>query len=213
MKETSMKLYVDKRLTSPYALSVFVTLKEKRIPFELEYVELEVGAQHARGYAQLSRTCRIPTLLIDGFSVSESSAITEYLEDTRPSPPVYPADAMKKAVARQVQAWLRSDLMPIREERSTEHLYYRSAVQPLTPSATAAANKLVFAAESLLAHGQENLLGDWCIADVDLALMLNRLLHNGYPLPDGLAQYTRKQWSRPSVAEWVALPRPGGESL
>lgn len=203
-----MKLYVDKRLTSPYALSVFVALKEKRIPFVLDYVELEAGAQNESAFAALSRTGRIPTVLVGDFSLSESTAIVEYLEDICPVPAVYPFIKIEKAIARQIQAWLRSDLMPIREERSTESFYYPFDVNELSALAKAAANKLIFVAKSLIKPGQENIFKEWCIADTDLALMLNRLLHNGFELPEHLAEYTRRQWMRPSVQEWVALPRP-----
>jgi len=48
----------------------------------------------------------------------------------------------------------------------------------------------------------------WCIADVDLALMLNRLVLNGDAVPARLADYAKRQWERPSVRAWVTLPRP-----
>ena len=208
-----MKLYVDKRLTSPYALSVFVALTEKRIPFVLEYVELETGGQNDKDFVALSRTRRVPTLVAEHFAISESSAITEYLEDTCPDPAIYPKNNVEKAIARQVQAWLRSDLMPIREERSTEGIFYPSAVKALSNAAAASADKLISAAESLVAPGHDNLFGEWCIADVDLALMLNRLLHNGDSLPPRLAEYVRRQWSRPSLQEWVKLPRPNNTTV
>ncbi len=51
------------------------------------------------------------------------SAIAEYLEE-RFAPPQWgaqylPARFTKRARARQIQAWLRSDLLPLREERPT----------------------------------------------------------------------------------------------
>jgi len=52
------------------------------------------------------------------------------------------------------------------------------------------------------------LFGSWSIADVDLALMLNRLALNGDAVPEKLAEYARRQWQRPSVQEWVSLKRP-----
>lgn len=49
---------------------------------------------------------------------------------------------------------------------------------------------------------------DGGIADVDLALMLNRLTLNGDPVPQRLMEYARYQWKRPSVQRWVTLNRP-----
>ena len=53
-------------------------------------------------------------------------------------------------------------------------------------------------------------LGDYRgeIADVDLAVMLNRLILNGDAMPAQLVAYAQRQWQRPSVREWVELRRP-----
>jgi len=53
-----------------------------------------------------------------------------------------------------------------------------------------------------------NLFGEWCIADVDLGLMLNRLILNGDSVPQRLVDYARHQWQPPSVQLWIARERP-----
>ncbi|WP_144638841.1 glutathione transferase [Bordetella genomosp. 13] len=206
--QDKLRLYVDAQYASPYAMSAFVALTEKGLPFDL--VTLDLGKQEnlRPDYADASLTRRVPTLLHGGFSLSESSAITEYLEDVFPATAVYPREAQQKARARQVQAWLRSDLMPIREERTTVVVFYRPEKTPLSSAALAAAQKLYAAAESLLAHGQPNLFGQWSIADADLALMLNRLVLNGEAVPQQLVEYAARQWQRPSVQQWVGMKRP-----
>jgi len=208
MPSTNLRLYADAQYASPYAMSVFVALQEKGVPFELSTVDLGRNANRAREFAAPSLTQRVPMLVHDGFALSESSAISEYLDELFPGTRLYPAEPQRRARARQVQAWLRSDLMPIRQERSTEVLFYGPCSKPLSEAAHAAAGKLFAAAEALLGHGEANLLGEWCIADVDLALMLNRLVLNGDEVPQGLAGYARHQWQRPSVQRWIKLERP-----
>jgi len=203
-----MLLYVDSQYTSPYAMSVFVALKEKNIPFDLRTIDLENGANHGPEYATASLTGRVPTLVDGNFSLSESSAITEYLDEGHPGVALYPTDPTAKARARQVQAWIRSDLLPIRQERSTVVVFYQPSHVPLSPAAEIASRKLFRASEALLAHNGDHLFGSWSIADVDLALMLNRLALNGDAVPEKLADYARRQWQRPSVQEWVSLERP-----
>lgn len=204
-----MQLYVDSQYSSPYAMSVFVALHEKQLPFELITVALASGAQHDAAYAKRSVTQRVPTLIDGDFSLSESSAITEYLQDAYPGQPLYPANLQARARARQVQAWLRSDLMPIRAERSTLVVFYAPNPAPLSLEAQGAAQKLFAGASQLLSHGGPNLCGDeWCIADVDLALMLNRLVLNGDEVPEHLADYAKRQWQRPTVQLWVGQARP-----
>ena len=129
----NLTLYVDSLCTSPYAMSVFVTLKQKGLPFALHKVDLEAGENLAADYSQLSLTRKVPLLVHEHFHLNESSAITEYLEDHFEPPvhaAVYPVDLKQKARARQVQAWLRSDLLAIRAERSTEVIFLGKASAP-----------------------------------------------------------------------------------
>ena len=202
------RLYVDSQFASPYAMSAFVALKEKGLSFELLALNLAAKENHAANYSGLSLTRRVPTLQHGSFAVSESSAIAEYLEDLVPQNPLYPQDPKLKARARQLQAWLRSDLMPIRQERSTEVVFYALKKPPLSASARQAAETLFAFALSLLKPGNQNLFDAWSIADLDLALMLNRLVLNGDEVPKRLADYATQQWRRPSVLAWLNQTRP-----
>ncbi|ONH55767.1 Glutathione S-transferase [Pseudomonas cedrina] len=208
MSQRALRLYVDHVFTSPYALSVFVTLREKGLAFDTLTLDLDAAQQQAPDFAHLSLTRRVPTLVDGDFALSESSAITEYLEEVHPQTPVYPADTRQRARARQVQAWLRSDLLPIRQERSTLVVFYGQKMPPLSPAAEAAAAKLISAAQTLLAGNAAYLFGEWSIVDVDLAVMLNRLILNGDRVPAELVDYAQRQWQRPSVQAWVNLQRP-----
>ncbi|MEX7648138.1 glutathione transferase, partial [Klebsiella pneumoniae] len=160
------------------------------------------------GWTGYAATRRVPLLEVDDFALSESSAITEYL-DERFAPPewerIYPHDLQKRARARQIQAWLRSDLMPIREERSTAVVFDGAKMPDLSEAGRQSAEKLFATATMLLAHGGQNLFGEWSIADADLALMLNRLVLNGDKVPEALADYASFQWQRASIQRYVAL--------
>ncbi|SDU92301.1 glutathione S-transferase [Pseudomonas mucidolens] len=153
MSNHPLRLYVDTQFTSPYAMSVFVTLREKGLPFEVRTLDLNALENQSKNYTGLSLTQRVPTLEHGDFALSESSAITEYLDEVFPQVPVYPQAAQQRARARQVQAWLRSDLLPIRQERSTLAVFYGVQYAPLSPAAQLAAHKLLDAAQLLLAGG------------------------------------------------------------
>ncbi|MEY4764438.1 MAG: hypothetical protein RI907_1111 [Pseudomonadota bacterium] len=203
-----MQLFVDSNHLSPYAMSAFVALCEKGIPFERVLIDLSGKAHLSEAYGRVSTTLRVPSILDDGFSLSESSAICEYLNDQFPDVPVYPDNVQQRAKAREIQAWLRSDLMALRQERPTEVIFLRQHVQALSAAGIEAANKLISAAEKLIPDGQQSLFGQWCIADTDLALMLNRLVSAGDSVPPRLLHYVQVQWQRPSVQEWANMPRP-----
>ncbi|MCC3720203.1 glutathione transferase [Rouxiella badensis] len=207
MSEPKLTLYSDANYYSPYVMSAFVALTEKGIPFEIETVDLAQAENLKENYSAISTTRRVPTLSNGNFQLSESSAIDEYIEELFPAPTfpaIYPENQEDRAKAREIQAWLRSDLMPIREERSTEIVFGGQHRPPLTPAGEVAAAKLYDAALRLLGE-RNNLFGEWCIADTDLALMLNRLYLNGDKVPEKLVDYVQRQWDRDSVKEWLAL--------
>lgn len=80
--------------------------------------------------------------------------------------------------------------------------------RPPPATARTAAKKLFTACEILLTDYSANLFGEWCIADTDLALMLNRLVLNGDAVPGRLADYAAHQKQRPFVQRWITLNRP-----
>ena len=211
MTDHDFTLSVDSKFISPYAMSVFVTLIEKGFPFKIQTVNLDAQEHQQSDYSNLSLTRRVPTLTHGDFHLSESSAISEYLEELAPAdyyPQVYPVEIQEKALARQIQAWLRSDLMPIREERPTDVIFFQPVEKPLSESAQASAEKLFVAVDKLLPDNVQNLFNQWCIADTDLALMLNRLIMNGDNVPEKLIAYAQYQWQRtlrPSLGQSKAF--------
>lgn len=208
MSKPAITLWSDANFFSPYVMSVYVALREKGLPFTLKTVDLNSGEHLQPTWQGYALTRRVPVLEIEGFELSESSAIAEYLEDSFAPPQwerIYPLDLQKRARARQIQAWLRSDLMPIREERPTDVVFAGAKKGPLSEAGSASVAKLFATAGNLLAHGKPNLFGEWCIADSDLALMINRLVLQGDEVPEPLAEYAAFQWQRASVQRFIAL--------
>ena len=209
MAKDSLTLYVDSFWISPYAFSCFVALKEKGLRFEARTVSLPDKEHHRDDYRRRSLTGRVPALDHGDFSLSESSAIVEYLDEAFPDTPrTLPSVPRDRARARQIMAWVRSDLMPIREERSTTTMFYERATRPLSPAAEEAARRLLSFAEAVVPQGRTSLFGTpWTAADTDLAFMLQRLNLNGYELPRRIRDFVEAQWKRPSVKEWVERER------
>lgn len=205
---SELTLYVDANYESPWALSTFVALEEKQLPYTLETKVLSKKETFAPGYG--ARTHKIPALRRGDFWLAESVAIAEYLAESFPfpgHPRLFPENLEERAMCRELQHWLRTDFMPIREQRPTTTVWFARATTPLNAAAEDALAKLLKAVEPMLAHGRPTLFGQWCIADVDLAMMLQRLNLNGTALPAKLKAYAEANWLRPSVAKWNALPR------
>lgn len=208
MDSTKLTLYVGADFVSAFAMSAFVGLKEKQLSFEVVTLDLKSRENYQASYRDLSLTCKVPTLVHEGFAVSESSAIAEYLDEIAPGhQKLLPQDIRHRARARQLQAWLRSDLLVIRKERPADLIYFGKKDNPLSDEALAAVDRLFYVADRLLAGGAEHLFGAWSIADTDLAIMLNRLVANGDHVPARLAAYVRRQWDRDSVRAWMDMER------
>lgn len=210
-------LYGNTPVTSPYVMSVFVALEEKGLPYRFTLLDLSRGDQHQSEFVGHSITNRVPTLRVkdsqSDFWVSESVAIIEYLEE-RFAPPafprLYPETPEERARVRLVQGLVRSDFMPIREERSTQTIFFGEPIKPLSEQADAARVRLVRIAAALVPEGQAHIARGFSIADVDLATLLMRLVANGDPVPASLADYANSIWKRPSVQKWLAMTKYRG---
>lgn len=86
---------------SPFAGKVRVALAEKGIDYEL----LEIHpVKRPADLRELNPMNRVPVLDDAGVIVRESGVIFEYLEETRPQPPLWPADPGLRAFGR---AWAK----------------------------------------------------------------------------------------------------------
>jgi glutathione S-transferase len=207
--ETVRELSTDSHWISPWVFTVFVALKEKGLPFTTATVALESKAQLEPAYRDGTITGRVPALRDGDFWLAESTAIVDYLEEAYPDTPrLLPVDVRQRARARQLLGWLRSDLGALREARPTTSMFYERAKDPMPPAARQAADKLLHVCSLLLPKGGTSLFGPWCIADADLAMVLNRLTLNGEDVPSGVRAFAEHQWARPSVRAFVEHPRP-----
>ena len=83
---------------STYSRRVLIAFAEKQIAHELVVVDMAARRHREQPYLSLNPYGRVPTVEEDGFVLFESTAILDYLEATRPSPPLVPADARGRAL-------------------------------------------------------------------------------------------------------------------
>ena len=83
------------------AQKVRVTLAEKGIPYTAHALDIRAGETHTPEYRALNPKGVVPTLVVDGLPIVESTIICEYLDDAFPEVPLRPADAIARAAMRQ----------------------------------------------------------------------------------------------------------------
>ena len=83
---------------STYSRRILISFSEKQIPYELVVVDMAARQHREQPYLSLNPYGRVPTLEEDGFVLFESTAILNYLEATRPTPPLVPTDVRGRAL-------------------------------------------------------------------------------------------------------------------
>lgn len=116
-----MKLYSFP--TSSASWRVRTVLHLKQVPFETVTVSLPDKEQRQQAYLAINPQNRVPALeLDDGRIVTQSLAIIDYLEQTHPSPPVYPADPVMRGRALAVAQAIASEMQPLNNTSVTDYL-------------------------------------------------------------------------------------------
>jgi glutathione S-transferase len=207
-----MQLHGDTLWLSPYFFSAFVALEEKQATYEIAAVAMESGAQKSTHYGALSLTSRVPALVHGYFSVSESSAMVEYIEEVCPGRALLGTTPQARARARQIMSWIRSDAtLALRLERSSHTLFYPLPIEPLSAAGTAARAKLIALCERLGVGSSASAMHvagtEFTIADADLTFMAMRLAHHGDELTPAIRAYCMQHWARPSIRKFVAHDR------
>ena len=107
-----LKLYGFWRSLASYR--VRVALKLKGIDAEEVSINLLQGVQHGADYKAVNPQAVVPSLIVDGGPpLFQSMAILEYLEETRPQPPLLPRDARGRARVRGLALIVACDAHPL----------------------------------------------------------------------------------------------------
>ena len=90
-----------------------IALNLKGIEAENRYIDLDKEEQDGGAYGAVNPQRLVPSLDDDGVIVNQSLAIIEYLEETRPEPPLLPADAPGRARVRALCLHIACEVHPI----------------------------------------------------------------------------------------------------
>ncbi len=110
---------------SSTAFRVRIALNLKGIAYDQTFRHLRKGEQRAPDYLKLNPQGLVPTLEIDGQTLTQSLSIIEYLEETRPNPALLPKDAAGRARVRSLAYAVALEIHPINNLRVLEDLKTR----------------------------------------------------------------------------------------
>uniref|UniRef100_A0A8D2DJV5 Maleylacetoacetate isomerase n=1 Tax=Sciurus vulgaris TaxID=55149 RepID=A0A8D2DJV5_SCIVU len=94
---------------------VRIALALKGIDYEIIPINLikDGGQQFSKEFQAVNPMKQVPALKIDGVTIGQSLAIIEYLEETRPTPPLLPQDPKKRASVRMISDLIASGIQPL----------------------------------------------------------------------------------------------------
>jgi maleylpyruvate isomerase len=104
---------------------VRIALAWKQVAYEYVAVSLVKDAHLTDAYRELNPLQAVPTLEIDGLRLAESLAILEYLEETRPEPPLLPKNPGERAQTRRIAEAVNAFIQPFQGPRVTKQLHAR----------------------------------------------------------------------------------------
>jgi maleylacetoacetate isomerase len=92
-----------------------MALEMKKIPHQLVNVKKYMDKNgFTKEYEKINPTKLIPALFIDGHWITETMAIIEYIEETRPyEPRILPKDFFQRAVSRRIAESVNSGIQPL----------------------------------------------------------------------------------------------------
>lgn len=117
-----MKLYGYWRSSAAYRCRIAMHLKG--IEFESVPVHLvkNGGEQHSDEYIALNPTHLVPTLIDGDFTLNQSLAILEYLEEQFTDTPLLPANAKQKALVKAFAYDIACEIHPVNNLRVQQYV-------------------------------------------------------------------------------------------
>ena len=170
---------------SPYVRKVLACLNLKGVAYEVDPITPFFGGDE---FQRLSPLRRIPVLIDDDFSASDSSVICAYIEEAYPGHPLLPSDTRDRARARWFEEYADSRLGDL----CIWGLFYQKVVRPLVwgePGDEARVARTIgadlpaaldYLEGELPANGF--LFGDIGLADISLASFFRNAAYAGFEI-------------------------------
>ncbi len=117
-----LELYDYIRSSAAYRVRIALALKKLDATKHEVHLVKDGGAQHGPEYKKVNPQGLVPSLVIDGVTLTQSLAIIEYLEERYPDPSFLPKDPVHRAYVRAMTMAIAADIHPIQNLRVLNYL-------------------------------------------------------------------------------------------
>uniref|UniRef100_A0A6B2F281 Maleylacetoacetate isomerase n=1 Tax=Bothriechis nigroviridis TaxID=88079 RepID=A0A6B2F281_BOTNI len=156
--ETSKKPVLYTYFRSSCSWRVRIALALKGIAYEQASINLikDGGQQMTSDFQAVNPMQQVPAIKIDGIILSQSLAIIEYLEDTRPLPRLLPQDPKKRAMVRMISNHVASGIQPLQN---------LAVLQQMGEKKQDWAQRIISQGFKALEQILQETAGDYCVGD------------------------------------------------
>jgi maleylacetoacetate isomerase len=107
---------------SSAAFRVRIALNLKGLPYSPQVIWLPSGEQSGARYVEVNPQALVPTLIDDEAHLTQSLAIMEYLDETKPGPRLLPGDPVGRARVRSLSLLVACEIHPLNNLRVLNYL-------------------------------------------------------------------------------------------
>ena len=204
---SALTLVIGNKTYSSWSLRPWLLLKHLGVAFREIAVPLHAPDAAAQ-IARYSPSGRVPVLLDGDQVIWESLAIGEYLAERYPG--VWPADPLRRALARSIASEMHAGFAALREELPFNCRARRSGVLP-SPAAQADIARVATlwtTCRSRVSRAEGPwLFGDFSLTDAMFAPVALRFYTYGVMLPEAAQDYVETVRQDPPVQDWILAAR------
>ncbi|KAL8620001.1 hypothetical protein ACOMHN_015283 [Nucella lapillus] len=111
-------LYSYFRSSASWRVRIALALKGVEYDYKPVHLVKDGGEQNKEEYKAKNPMGQVPTLIIDGATLTQSLPIIEYLEETRSGTAILPKDSIKRAQARALAEIVNSGIQPLQNVKT-----------------------------------------------------------------------------------------------
>ena len=200
-------LIISSKNYSSWSLRGFLLTKMSGLAFKEQIVSPDDVAAREELLLRSSSTL-VPALIHDGFSIWDTLAIAEYLNELKPEAQMFPADAKARARCRSISGEMHSGFSALRSTLPMNIRAFRPGFTVWSSAQTDIDRILLIWRECLEIWKGPYLLGDrLSVADAMYAPVVMRFLTYDVKLEGACAAYSQRILNWPALGEWIAAAR------
>ncbi len=205
---TTPKLYLGNKNYSSWSMRPWLALRWGGIAFEEQVLPLGgmgYGKSKIPEILAVSPSGRVPALHGDGVVIYDSLAICEWAHERAPHAGLWPADPIKRALARSAAAEMHSGFPAVRRDLSMNLRRKMTSPPPIGDDARHDLDRLFELWTGVrAAHGADGgfLFGARGIVDAMYAPIATRLRTYAIPMPVAVQIYCDAIFADPDFKDW-----------